>query len=60
MDLGLKDVRVLVTGWLAHSLVRYYCILNFIGASGGIGLETTRVFLGDIASRLLSWYFANA
>jgi hypothetical protein len=54
MDLGLKDVHVLITG--QSILFRYFIALSVMlvskGASGGIGLETTKLFLGLIFSTI--------
>lgn len=47
MDLGLKDVHVLVTGM--YCLILRVFLLKILGASGGIGLETVKLFLGKFS-----------
>ena len=48
MDLGFKDVHVLVTGKcvVLGTPVQFWRGNGNTGASGGIGLETTKQFLG--------------
>ena len=54
MDLALEGVHVLVTGTLlflpSKSTTISKCNIYSLGASGGIGLETVRLFLGRLAS----------
>lgn len=46
MDLALEGVHVLVTGTAVSSLQNPLNAIVYSGASGGIGLETVRLFLG--------------
>lgn len=50
LDLGLADVHVLVTGWWQRRPYRHVLTraLPYVQVpAGGIGLATTRLFLGE-------------
>lgn len=55
MDLALEGVHVLVTGTLLYFKTWVNATQldaqNFAGASGGIGLETVRLFVGQLLLR---------
>jgi hypothetical protein len=55
MDLALEGVHVLVTGstLLFRLSKSIKCNIYLPGASGGIGLETVRLFLGRLSSILV-------